>query len=52
MKSHTTARFREAYANLPEPIKRQARTAYGRWGEESEADYDFHLEMERFHPLS
>lgn len=21
---------------------------FGRWGEESEADYDFHLEVERF----
>ena len=28
MKSFTSRRFREAYANLPEPVRRQARRAY------------------------
>ena len=31
MKSRTTSRFREAFANLPEPIKDQARQAYKRF---------------------
>jgi len=29
MKSRTTERFRRAYAALPEPVRRQARDAYG-----------------------
>jgi hypothetical protein len=28
MNSFTSRRFREAYANLPEPVRRQARRAY------------------------
>ena len=28
MKSHTTKRFRKAYAQLPERVRRQAREAY------------------------
>jgi hypothetical protein len=28
MKSFTSRRFRDAYANLPEPVRRQARRAY------------------------
>ena len=28
MKSHTTKRFRQAFAELPQPIQRQARQAY------------------------
>ena len=30
MKSFTSRRFRDAYANLPEPVRQQARRAYGR----------------------
>lgn len=47
MKSHTTKRFREAFARLPEQVRRQGREAYKRFREDPAYPG---LRFKRIHP--